>query len=475
MRILFPLFILGTFANDANAFEKNLLNFNQIINGSKNSCEAIDANKIQNPVCNLNYKQFCSMKATAPKLTTKALIKRVGKSTVADPDSIDSNDAEDGLIYDKKLLNAIYNDGAKTGITPTTIVQLVDRIKEEAIRQLTVAPGYSEELSKDVKFQDTLIEKIRKIKLVTAQNSDLDFSDFANTCGTDGLESNASYSDDDNTLTVCSGIILSSVQRRDPSLLYFILGHEIGHSFDVSIQEWHKKGEKNKLLNFENFLPYLSCVKKFDSAWFSDNTVYSKRFDVLDAAVKTCLDDAKKNKSYPQAEMDALERYYDLGHGSAFGIAMTQMQTFGEDPVFTHGSELTADLMGKKSLELYLRTLPNAKRISTVKDALRFFCAPDVPSEGYTVFHRDCAKSLSSEQIKLVDMDRSLEDDGLHPRDDYRLMAILQSTGIRDALGCAPEPSNRVIHDCNDSKNPENDEVGQSLESNVLKHYDVSK
>ncbi len=201
---------------------------------------------LEHPWCNNLEKSICSIKKTAVK-QLEYFDKDLEKKYVTSlPKKASAVEISKGKF--KAIEAAEAETIQRTKITFEEQAKLIEDVKKTMIaeiQKLGLAKNREDYMVKkvsDVYLQSasTLINDLQKQyqKNRSEANSLTEaVSYYTEACGSQGMESNAFFSEDENALILCPGIIQSASEfgtsKEDIlTALSFTIGHEIGHSID---------------------------------------------------------------------------------------------------------------------------------------------------------------------------------------------------------------------------------------------------
>ena len=356
------------------------------------------------------------------------------------------------IILQNKIL-------ARFGKSKQDLETFLHSIQETLILQVKNAPQFNQKSDKDGirPTTDDVVAKLRRVKFETVDNllasanslsgandrKKLEDNDahFEN-CGADGLQVNAYYNPDDESLKLCPGILLKYLDASDGNLtsLGVVLGHELGHSIDsvAPILNDEQLGKMHKMLpqasmeknnTDESYKDFLSCIDEHfihdKSEKFTKFSEFSEQVNSRGLANLEREISQLERSNPPDLEKIAEIKRLILHIKQAlvdFKNTADLMKGEGKNPdniLEVQKRELEADFESTFVLKDQLAQLPKEIRMKSIKASLQLYCVPE----------------YKSQILKLAFGNVS---DPIHPPDHFRVENYFRNKEIRELMGCAP-------------------------------------
>jgi len=307
---------------------------------SKNS-KSVDEKIIRN--------QIISSALTAPDGSLPVDLKSVSFNEKNDQQAVDNLRIEQRARYLTQVERLVFQS---MGLRRDQLKELFNEIKSQLI-QVAEKSGIGQDI----------LERTARTELFSFENlNSKNSARILQACDKDGMGEQAIFLDkiDQNYyMLICPGELLRAARasRFPLKLLSFFIGHELGHSVDIS-----KAGT-------QIFSNYLNCLEKFYGTEFRLN---------ISKALQTEL----ANRSVPSstlvglAEKASWNRYYDAVHKSIseknlnIGLSEVFKSTF-------YAYELTADIFGHLGFARQLEKLSQSEKNEILEDFTRYRVCED--------------------------------------------------------------------------------------------------
>jgi hypothetical protein len=331
-----------------------------------------------------------------------------------------------------KILNRsedlILDEFKKIGISEADLQNRIQAIQSDLADQVAANPSFKEKIGGVGATE--LANTVQSAGLITPRNfrppnPPGDVLDFYRSCGIDGLEVQAYYSDSDHAFRMCPGYLLKALDSGSVDGFTFVVGHELGHSIGVERSVFGRPNDRKKpSVMATRYQPFLDCVAKNNPDAFvsiADSLKYLSETGV--PALEKYLAKLEAKKKPDLNLILKVKRRIETGKQTITQMADTKKEMDRVFPpeasaVQCHAEELCADVLGDTELEKVFEKKP--------KNPWRVFAAQFKPMCG-------------SEFDPLTAMKYGKKiDDGQHPQVRYRIEAAMRNPKIRAALGCRP-------------------------------------
>jgi hypothetical protein len=381
------------------------------------------------------------------------------------------------LVEQQKQLKMVAsierNSLSQFHLTTTDLSDFFEQIRKSLIAHVASSPEFEREQNAQHigPNREDIIAKLKSVKLETTQSlfetpaptNDTELAgavykriSYAQNCGPDGMQVNAFYDGNSNTLKICPGFLVETLHDAGGRIasLAMVLGHELGHSVD-----------SGAYIPFANF-GHLTHQFPQASFYRSLHDCYSKFFDCVNQnyitsnvehfGTYTGIINQLENKGIPglEAEIARLEAIDppDLSLISRLKISvMTGNHTLAQykdtrdsiisshqnpnDILSAQQQELVADYHSAFALTDQLKRVPQSERALVAAQSYRLFCG-----------------SPLSDYIRKIKY--GTENDAEHPPEKFRMEMIFRNPDVRNLLGCVPLSTARPWCDLGSSSHP---------------------
>jgi hypothetical protein len=377
------------------------------------------------PFCNETYRQVCEN----PNLLTE-------NNRITENFLQFSKDHHDLIRGELKSLDQIISIEEKVlenlGIKQEDLENLLKKAKKNLLNEMDLKPELKRENAapsfRDIKKRVDSI-KIKTLasikKIANKEKLQKELETFKSVCGIDGLEKNAFFDEEDNSITICPGQLIQTLHHKSNGMtnLHHTIGHEIGHSIDPENPIFSKKTGQDEYLD-DFYEKQLSCFK----------THYFKEFNTINEAIhrleKYGIPNLKKEIEKLESEkgVDPIEiangkraqvhTETQLRHLKELYVSYKENQLNPDDKMLTHENELIADHLGNMSLAYELEQITPENRDLVIAQNLIEFC--------------DSGKNQKWYKMKWGNSTT----DGMHPNGKFRIEQTFKNPRIRELLGC---------------------------------------
>ncbi len=381
--------------------------------------------KTPSPFCNDAYRQICE------NLQLQTENNRIAENFLQF-----SKDHQDSIKGELKSLDQIISIEEKVfqnlGIKHEDLESIVKTAKTNLLKEMDQKPELKAKNAapsfKDIKKRvDSIkIKTLASIKKMPKTGKlQLELETFKSVCGIDGLEKNAFFDEEDNTITICPGQLIQTMHNNSNGMinLHHTIGHEIGHSIDPENPIFSSKTGQNEYLD-EFYEKQLSCFKNH----------YIKEFNTFHEAIHRLekygipnlkkeiekLESEKNSDSFEMAngKRELIRAETQLQHMKELYQSYRENQLDPNDKMMTHENELIADHLGNVNLAIALEQIAPENRDLVLAQNISEFC--------------DSGKNQKWSKLKWGNSTT----DGMHPNGKFRIEQTFKNPRIRELLGC---------------------------------------